>query len=97
LRIRIERSGGITGIAISNEMNSKDLPPPLMLTAKKIMSKSYSLPLKLTPRGAADHFTYKISISDGANHKTVKCDQFSIEDDLKSLVRYIEKNSKRIK
>jgi hypothetical protein len=99
LRIKVERSGGLTGIASSNEINAKDLPSPLVLIAKQIMTdqKPYSLPLKSTPRGAADHFTYKISISDGVNHKTVKCDQFTIENDLKSLVMYIEKNSKRLK
>jgi hypothetical protein len=97
--IRVERTGGFTGIPISNEINANDLPSQLIYTVKKIMTsqKSYSLPLKSAPRGAADHYTYKISISDGVNHKIIECDQFSIEDDLKSLVKYIEKNSKRIK
>lgn len=94
--IKVERSGGFTGIRISREINVNDLPSTFILTAKKIMTdeKADSLPLKSLPRGAADHYTYKISISDGTQQKIIECDQFSIEDDLKSLVEYIEKNSK---
>jgi hypothetical protein len=97
VRIRVERSGGLAGIPISNEMDEKDLPSALIRTAKKIVEnqKPTALPLKSTPRGAADHFTYKISIRDGANQSVIECNQYNIEDDLKSLVRYVEKNSKK--
>jgi emfourin len=97
--IKVERSGGFTGIPISSEINANDLPSTLMLTAKKIMSdhKAGALPLKSIPRGAADHYTFKISINDGTKHKLIECDQFNIGDELKSLVDFIEKNSKSAK
>jgi len=97
VRIRVERSGGLAGIAISNEMDAKDLPSALIRTAKKIIEdkKVSSLPMKSSPRGAADHYTYKISIQDGRNQRVIECNQYNIEDDLKSLVNYIERNSKR--
>ena len=97
VRIRVERSGGLAGIPISNEIDGKDLPSGLTRTAKKIMEdKSVpSLSIKLSPRGAADHYTYKISIQDGRNQRVIECNQYNIEDDLKSLVNYIERNSKR--
>lgn len=98
MRIRVERSGGLAGIAISNEMDAKDLPSALIRTAKKIIEdkKVSSLPMKSSPRGAADHYTYKISIQDGTNQNVIECNQYNIEDDLKSLVNYIEKNSKKM-
>jgi hypothetical protein len=94
--IKVERSGGFAGIPISNQIDTKDLPSTLAAKLKKIMesAKSSSLPLGVTPKGAADHYTYKISIQDGVNLKVVECNQYNIEDDLKSLVKYIEKNSK---
>jgi hypothetical protein len=99
VRIRVERSGGLAGMPISNEMDEKDLPSALIRTAKKILEnqKLTALPLKSTPRGAADHYTYKISIRDGANQCAIGCNQYNIEDDLKSLIKYIEKNSKKKK
>jgi emfourin len=99
LRIRVERSGGFAGIPISNEIDSKDLPSALIHTVKKIVEdkRVSSLSMKLPPRGAADHFTYKISIQDGVNLSVVECNQYNIDDDLKSLVKYIETNSTKRK
>lgn len=99
MRIKIKRSGGFAGILVTSEMDGKDLPSDLMTTAKNIMlrQKSSSLPMKSTPKGAADHYTYKISIINGASQKVIECNQYNIEDDLKSLVNYVEKNSKKDK
>jgi hypothetical protein len=90
VRITVERSGGLAGIPISNEMDEKDLPSALISTAKKIIEdkRVSSLSYKSSPKGAADHYSYKISIQDGSNRRVVE-----ITDDLKSLVKYIEKNS----
>jgi hypothetical protein len=95
--IKLERSGGLTGIPLTNVVDAKDLPPTLVDTLKKIMvnAKSYSSALKLTPRGAADHFTYKILIKDGINQSVIECDEYNIHDELKSLIRYIERNSRK--
>ena len=95
--IKVERSGGFAGIPISNEMDAKDLPSTLISTAKKIMvdKKLPSLPLKGTPREAADYYCYKISFQDGINRRVINCNEHNIHDDLKSLVKYIERHSKK--
>ena len=99
MKIRIERSGGFAGISLFKEMDTEELPPSLVRMAKKIIEdkKISSLPIKSHPRGSADHYTYKISIQDGTNLRVIECNQFTIGDDLRSLVRYVEKNSKRRK
>jgi hypothetical protein len=96
VKIKVERSGGLAGIPISNEMDIKDLPSALISTAKKIIEhkEAPSLSMKSSPRGAADLYSYKISIQDGADRKIIECNEYDIQDDLKSLVKYIEKNSK---
>jgi hypothetical protein len=97
MKIRVERSGGIAGISISNEMDAKDLPLDLLRAAKKVVEdrKVSSSSIKSYQKGSADHFTYRISVDDGKNESVVECNQYNIEDDLRSLVKYIEKNSKR--
>jgi hypothetical protein len=94
--IRVERSGGMAAIPKCSEIDVKDLPTELMPMAKKIMmeQKSYSLPVSLPPKGAADYYTYKILIHDGVKSKIIECNQFNIQNDLKSLVKYVERNSK---
>lgn len=97
--IQVERSGGLMGIPITKEVDAKDLPSELITTVKKIMvnAKSFSMPLKSPPRGAADHFSYKILIQDGSNRSVIECNEYNIHDDLRSLVKYIERNSKEVK
>jgi emfourin len=97
VRIRVERSGGFGGISFSHVMEAKDLPSYLVQTARNMIKDKNisSLPLKSWPRGAADHYTYKISIQDGTNLKVIECNQFNIKDDLKSLIIYIERYSKK--
>jgi hypothetical protein len=94
--IKVERSGGLAAIPKYSEIDLKDLPSELLPTAKKIMmqQKSYSLLMKSVPKGAADYYTYKISFQDGAKRKIIECNQFNIQNDLKSLVKYVERNSK---
>jgi hypothetical protein len=93
VRIKIERSGGITGIPISSEFDAKDLPITLLSKLKKIMqnSESGSLAPKKAPFGAADHYTYKISIKEGNKVSVMTFDQYNMIDELKSLVKYAEK------
>jgi hypothetical protein len=94
MRIRVERTGGLTGIQISNEMDANGLPSGLLQTARKIMEDKKSFSLKSAPKGSADHYTYKISVLDGDSQTVIECNQFNLGDDLRSLVRYVEKNSK---
>ena len=97
MKIRIERSGGFAGIPLFNEMDTEELPLSLLHVAKKIIEtkKISSLPTKSSPKGSADHYTYKISIQDGTKLSVIECNQYDIKDDLKSLVKYVERNSKQ--
>jgi hypothetical protein len=98
LIIKVERSGGFAGIPVSNEIDAKDLPSTLVTRLEKMIENTKSpsaLPLSRTPRGAADYFTYKISVKDGANEKVIECNQYNLQDDLKSLVKYVEGYSRK--
>ena len=95
--IRVERSGGLTGIMTSRQMNVDDLPLHLIKTVKKMMSDKNipSPPMKRTPMGAADYCVYKIIVDDGSKRHVINCDDYNMQEDLKSLVRYVQKTQKR--
>ena len=95
--IKLERTGGFAGISVSNEIDAKDLPSALVTKLKKIMenTKSFDLQPRETPRGAADHFTYKISVKDEGNESTIECNQYNLQDDLKLIIKYVEGYSKK--
>lgn len=94
--IRVERSGGLIGTIIRHEIDSKDLPSALKLKLNRLMNNASSVRsgAESTPKGAADHFNYKISVQKGPYQKVIDCNQYNIQEDLKSLIRYIEKKSK---
>ncbi len=94
--VRVERTGGIAGISQYSEMNSDDLPTSLKTTLSKVVNDNIGSAnsLKSIPKGAADHYTYKITVDDGSNQKVIECNQYDIHDNLKSLVTYVEKHNK---
>lgn len=94
MKIKLERSGGLTGMTLSKELDEKDLPLPLIRTAKNIIQgkKLSSKSIKSIPKGAADHYNYKIHIYDGMKQRLIECNQYDIGSDLRSLVKYIEES-----
>lgn len=97
MKIKVERSGGFAGIPLFNEMDEKDIPSSLVHSAKRIIETGKVSPgaAKSRQKGAADKYIYKISVQDGTSLKFIECNQDDIKDDLKSLVKYIERNSKQ--
>lgn len=97
--IKIERSGGLLPVMDSIEMDAKDLPSKFITTLKKIMTDQSlsNLPIKGIPKGAADYYSYKISVRDGVNRKVIECNEYNIREDLKPLVRYLQGTSKKEK
>lgn len=96
MRIKIERSGGFAGIPSSNEIDSKDLPESLFQIVKKIMSVEKRNMVKSKTSGMADRYVYRICLQDGSDRKTIECEEAELKDDIKSLISYIEKHSKKL-
>jgi hypothetical protein len=96
LIIKIERSGGLAGITKYSEIDVKDLPSELKPKANKIImeQKSNSFSARSLPKGAADYYTYKIIFQDRSKKRIIECNQFNIQKDLRSIVKYIERISK---
>jgi Emfourin len=96
VRIRVERSGGFAGLPMIKEVDGKDIPQNLVSAVRKIMKNKNSslISSKPIPRGAADHYSYKISIQDGANQDVIECNQYDVQDELKPLIKYVEGYSK---
>ena len=93
MKIKVERSGGLTGIPFYREVDTGKLPPTLQGKLRKILESPKPLrSVKPTPRGAGDYYVYKILINDGSSKRTIECNQYDISEDIKALVKYLEKN-----
>jgi hypothetical protein len=96
VKVKIELSGGFSGITRSYQAHSDDLPSSLVANVRKNL-KNYELSspvLRLAPKSAADYQTYKITIEDGSKSRVIECNECNIQDDLKILVKYLEKHSR---
>jgi hypothetical protein len=92
VKIRIKRSGGFAGISTSSKIDSNDLPPKMLNTIGELMTNSKSAKLlnTVSQKGVADDYQYLIEIKNGVRTKTIKCSQFNVGNDLRSVIKYIE-------
>lgn len=96
MKIRVERFGGLAGLVTSKEIEAVNLPSPIINKVHEILrDKLPNLTKTSLPKGAADHFNYRIIIQDGKKNKVIECNQYDIKDDLKDIVKFIEANSKK--
>ena len=97
VKIKIERSGGFAGISSTHEMDADKLPPMLDETVRKLLDENKTSVTKglKRPRRAADYLDYKITLQDGKNDHVIKCNELEMDSSLKSLISYIQKNSKK--
>jgi hypothetical protein len=95
VKIKIERSGGVTGTVSSNEISEEAMSSSMRNKVQRILHDEHFKSNTLLPKGAADFFNYKILFEDGTNSRVIECNQFTMKEDLKDIVRYIETHSKK--
>ena len=90
--IKIERSGGLTGVQITNEVDVKRLPSSVATRLKKMMLNDWYPALLSSQHQWAREIIllYKILIEDGVNKKVIECNEYNIHADLKSIVKFVE-------
>lgn len=92
--VRVERTGGFTGISQCSEMNSDDLPASLKSSLANLVEHESVSSYKFAPKGGADHYCYRITFDDGLHKRVIERSQYDLQNKLKSLVSYIEKHKK---
>jgi hypothetical protein len=95
--IKVERSGGVAGIPFYKEVDTSKLPSSLLIKLKKLVDSPNPLrSTKSAPKGAGDYYIYKISIPYGSSQRSIECTQYDINEDIKALFRYVERNSRKL-
>ena len=95
LKIKVERSGGFAGISSSTEMDVDKLPASIEGTVRELLDERKLSSMKDPGRrkGAADYLNYKITIQNGNKNHVIDCSELAMDDNIKSLVSYLQKNS----
>ena len=97
MKIIIERSGGLTGIVVSHEMEIKDLPQSMVNknSGDTLTTTSPITENVIAKKEIADHFNYRVTFKDGTQNKVVECNQYDIKDNIKDVIRYVEAELER--
>lgn len=92
----MERHGGFAGISQYNEMNTDDLPSSLKTRLNRLVSNATEpcKSVKSVPKGAADHYSYRITIDYGDNQRVIEGNQYDMQDSWKPIISYVEKRNK---
>ena len=98
MKIKIERSGGIAGIPSSNEIDVEMLPSSLEGTVKELLNPTNLPSTKALnkQKHAADYFNYRIIIKNRNNEQIIDCSDLDMNSNIKSLINFVQKNSKNI-
>ena len=93
MKINLERSGGILGSVSSHTVDTNKLPKSKAAELKDLLSQSefYKLSsMRSNPippkKGAADYFTYNITVEDGEKKHSVRCTDLGMTKELRELI-----------
>lgn len=94
--IHVEQSGGFAGLKKRMEVDTNKIPKGDAVMIKKLvdssdLNKNSLVSSKKPLKGAADYYTYEITIREGTKNQVIRCEEYSIHDNLKKLISYVEK------
>jgi hypothetical protein len=104
MKVLLERSGGFAGMMRSTYVDTKNLSPNEANELQKLIEKSEFFELSSnssqqfsskSQKGAADYFTYKITIQNGDNEHSMEYNDVNIQPKFKRLVDFLVKHSQK--
>ena len=104
MKVYLERSGGFAGMVTSTNVDTQTLPPNEAQEIQSLIENShfFELPLQSpqtlkTTRGAADYFTYKITVQDDKREHSVQANDINMQPNIKPLIDFLVKHSQKQK
>jgi hypothetical protein len=96
MRIEYSRSGGFANIELASHLNTDDLPQEEAAELRKLVDNSgvFELEQKDFPpakRGAADVFSYRLTVAEGNKQKTLSFNDMTAPASLRPLLTRLEK------
>ncbi len=98
MKINIERSGGFAGLNNTFSADESELASSQVDQIKALLKNSKSFDPTSSPlpkKGAADYFTYKITIQDDDQTHTVNTTDVTMPPELRTIVDLVLKKSNK--
>jgi emfourin len=102
MKVYFERSGGFAGMVTSANVDTQTLPPSEAHEIQNLIENShfFDLPSKSpqpskAKKGAADYFTYKITVQNDEKEHTVQFNDINMQTKIKPLIDFLVKHSQK--
>ena len=100
MKINLERSGGIMGSVSSHTIDTDKLTKSQATELEELLTHSNFFKLSslrsspTSPKGAADYYTYNITVENAGKKHSVKCTDLAMPKELKQLISSLSKVKK---
>ena len=102
MKVYLERSGGFAGMVTSTTVDTQTLSPDKAHEIQNLIEDSHFFELPSKPpqsskvkKGAADYFTYKITVQDDKREHLVQLNDINMEPNIKPLVDFLIRHSQK--
>jgi hypothetical protein len=102
MKVYLEKSGGFAGMVTSTSVDSQLLPPNEAKEIQRLIENSHFFELPSQPpqsskttKGAADYFTYKITVQNDQKEHTVQFNDINMQTKIKPLIDFLVKHSQK--
>jgi hypothetical protein len=91
MQIRLERSGGITGIPVTVTVDTSVLSPEAIAYLHRLIEAAhfFDLPATLPAAPQPDRFQYKVTVQEGDRSHTITVAETVIPDGLRPLLTWL--------
>ena len=102
MKVYLEKSGGFAGMVTSTSLDTQTLPPSEAHEIQNLIENShfFDLPSRSpqsskSKKGAADYFTYKITVQNDEKEHTVQFSDLNMQSKVKPLIDFLVKHSQK--
>jgi hypothetical protein len=102
MKVYLERSGGFAGMVTSTNVDTQKLSPSEAHEIQNLIENSRFFELPSNPpqslkakKGAADYFTYKITVQDDKREHSVQFNDINMQPKVKPLIDFLVKHGQK--
>jgi hypothetical protein len=103
MKVYLEKSGGFAGMVTSTSVDTQLLPPNEAKEIRRLIENSHFFELPSQPppqsskttKGAADYFTYKITVQDDKREHSVQLNDINMEPKVKPVIGFLVMHSQK--
>lgn len=93
VQIRYRRSGGLAGLDMAAQAASDDLTAEHAELAHQLLAHPPAAASSRPAAGGPDQFSYRLSVDDGAAHRTFNWAEHEVPDEVRPLLAALNKRA----